>query len=107
MLFAPISAVTNGSNTIVAGVAGKRVRVVNYTLIAAGAVNATWKSAGGTALSGALPLAAQAGVSSASPSVDMGGQQGVLETLAQGDALTLTLDAAVQVSGHLAYVLVP
>lgn len=95
--FAQINASTSGDNTIVAAVTGKKIRVLQYVLIAAGAVNARWQSAAaGSYLSGALPLAAQAGASAA-----FGG--GLFETAA-GELLNLELSAAIQVSGHLTYV---
>lgn len=95
--FAPINAASSGDNTIVAAVAGKKIRVLAYTAIANGAVNARWQSGdAGSYLSGALPLAAQAGAAPA-----FGG--GLLET-ASGELLNLELSAAIQVSGHLTYV---
>ena len=37
--FAPISASSSGANAVVAAVTGKKVRVLSYLLVAAGAVN--------------------------------------------------------------------
>ena len=96
--FAVINAATSGNNTIVAAVTGKKIRVLSYVLISAGAVNATFQTgAGGTALTGALPLAAQAGASSGFSPV------GHFETVAAA-LLNLSLSAAIQVSGHVTYV---
>lgn len=94
--FAAIDVATIADHTIVAAKAGHSIRVKNYTIIAGGAVNVTWKS-GTNAISGALPLVANSG---AAPSA--GGDGHILDT-ADGEALKLTLDAAVQVSGHLCY----
>lgn len=92
---ASISAASSGANTIVAAQSGKQIRVLAYTIIAAGAVGATWKSAS-TSISGAMSLAANGGV--AQPFVEVG----VLQT-AVGELLGLTLDGAVQVSGYVVY----
>lgn len=94
--FAAINVATAADHTIVAAKSGHSIRVKNYTIIAAGAVNVTWKS-NTTALSGAMPLIANSG---AAPSA--GGDGHILDT-ADGEALKLTLDAAVQVSGHICY----
>lgn len=84
---------------MVAAVPGKKIRVKHYTLSAAGAVNAKWRSGTSTDLSGLIYLAA------AGSSADAGGvapPEGVFETAA-GQALTLDLSAAVAVGGHLTY----
>lgn len=104
--YAPINASANGDNVIVAApAAGLKIRVISYMLIANGTVNATWYSdlqATGTALSGALPLAAQAGASCAPGPITPAGQSAWLEAAA-AKALNLFLSAGVQVSGHLSY----
>lgn len=87
------------SSAIVAAVANKRIIVLDYTLIAAGTVNVTWqtKPAGAAvALSGAMPMVANAGIATTN-------EHGLIET-AVGDALHMLLSAPVQVSGHLSYV---
>jgi hypothetical protein len=43
--YAPINGNTIAEHSIVAAVAGKRIVVLNYVLVAAGAVTVTWKSA--------------------------------------------------------------
>ena len=100
-----IDVATLGGNTIVSNLgAGDTVRpayiyIVNYTLVSAGAVNAKWFSTG-TALSGAIPLAANTGV------VVSGGDINtpVMRSKVSPNAdLVLDLCAAVQVSGHLVY----
>lgn len=102
MKFSKIDASSSGSNTIVAAVAGKKIRVLSYVIIAAGAVTAKWQSAS-TDLTGAMSLAANGG---AAPSVSVlapGGVYGLFET-ASGEALNLNLGGAVNVSGHLTYI---
>lgn len=81
--------------------AGKAIRVLSYTLIAAGAVNVTWKS-GATAKSGAMPLAANTGVSR-----PQGGDGDRAFTCAANQALLLGVSGAVQVSGHGTFAIVP
>lgn len=94
---AAISAAASGSNTLVAAVPGKKILVLKAALMAAGAVNATFKSSTTSSLTGAFPLAANGGVGIGYCPL------GNLATVA-GEALTLNLDAAVQVSGYLVYV---
>lgn len=99
-MYAPISGSTNGDNTVVAAVSGLKIRVLSYTLIAASAVNVRFESgAGGTALTGVMPVGANGGVSATFCPA------GHFETAA-GSLLNMELGGAVQVSGHLTYVLV-
>lgn len=88
----------DGSAVIAAPGAGFCVRVLSYTMVGGGAVNATWKS-GATAKSGAIPLAANTG---ASPP---GNPDGGARQFQGGDneAIFLNLSGAVQVSGHGTY----
>lgn len=95
--FAAINKATLAEHTIVAAVANKRIRVINYTLIADALVDATWKS-NTTALTGPLGFPANGGCS------PQGDQKSPQFETAAGEALVLSLTAAVQVSGHLAYV---
>lgn len=101
--FAKIDVAASGDNTIVAAVAAsapepaKKIRVLGYVLVADGAVTAQWQSgAAGTALSGAMSLAANGGVSAPFSPV------GQFETVA-GALLNLSLGGAVGVRGHLVY----
>ncbi len=108
MAFAKIDAASSGDNTLVTGVAGYKIRVVGYTLVAAGTTTVAFQSgAGGTALTGAMPLVANTGVSAATgaPEGEGGSNNGLFET-ASGALLNLRLSQAIQVSGHLSYVLV-
>ena len=99
-----IDAASNAAagNTLVASVAGKRLCILGVTLIAAGTVSTTFYSGpgdSGTALSGALPLAANGGFV-VNPPADPAMHW--LETVA-GQALTLKLSAAIQCSGFITY----
>jgi hypothetical protein len=103
MKFAAISAASSGSNEIVAAVAGKRIKVLAYTVISAGSVSMTWRSAS-TAISGAMPLAANGGAAPSGGSVSPLGNMPLLQTEV-GEALNINLSSAVGVYGHLTYVL--
>jgi hypothetical protein len=94
---AVISASSSGDNTLVAAVTGKRIRVLQFTLVAAGAVTVRFESAAsGTALTGVMSLAANAGISTTWCPV------GHFHTIA-GELLNLELGGAVQVGGWLKY----
>lgn len=96
--FAVINVSSSGDTTIVALVSSKVIRVLSYVLVADGAVAAKFTSgAAGTALTGAMSLAANGGV--AAPFNPVGHFQ-----TASGVALVLNLGAAVGARGHLTYV---
>ena len=94
--FAKIDTAASGSSALVGAVSGKKIRVMSLNFIAGGDVSVSLLSAA-TALTGAYPLTAQAGLSAT------GGAYGVMET-ASGQALNINLSAAVQVSGVLSYI---
>lgn len=98
--YAVIDHATSGNNTLVAAVTGKKIRVLAFLLVAAGAVSARFESdADGTALTGVMSLAANAVVeASHNPA-------GWFETAA-GELLNLELSGAVSVDGVLVYALV-
>jgi hypothetical protein len=100
-LFAAISVAAAGDNTLVAADATKKIKVLQYTIVADGTVAATFKSGAATALTGALPLVVNSGV--ASPFVAPG--HGHLLETAVNQALVLNLSAAIGVRGHLTYIL--
>lgn len=96
--FAAISASSSGDNTLVAAVSGKKIRVISCMLIASAAVTVRFEDgAGGTALTGQMDLAANAGA--VMPQAELGWFEGSSNTL-----LNLELSSAVQVSGCLVYV---
>jgi len=95
-----VSAASSGDNTLLAAQTGYKIRVLSYTLVAAGTVTAAFESgAGGTALTGDMTLVA--GV----PLVVPLAREGHFETAA-ATLLNLELGGAVQVSGHIVYCLV-
>ncbi len=98
LLKAVISTAASGSTSIVAVGTDttKAIYVVNFSLVAAGAVSVKWQS-GAIDLSGAYPLAANGGLE-ASGTIDE-----PLTWTAVNAALQLNLSAAVQVSGMLVY----
>jgi hypothetical protein len=97
VLRAPIIAASAGNNTLVAAVAGKKIRVHNVVLVGSAAVTAQFQSgAGGTNLTGAVALAANTGFA---PGFD---PEGHFET-APGALLNLSLGTAVAVAGWLTY----
>jgi hypothetical protein len=104
MKFAAINASSSGINTIVAAISDKKIRVVSYVIIAAGAVTAAWQS-GSTPLSGPMSLAASGGASASIGILAPIGTYGLFQTNAN-EALNLNLGGAVNVSGHLCYILV-
>lgn len=97
--WAAISAASSGNNTLVAAVAGKKITVLGYVIVADGAVAAKFTDgAGGTDLTGAMSLAANGGVSARSE-MNAPMLQGGTNT-----ALVLNLSAAVGVRGHMTYI---
>lgn len=101
--YAVISRASSGE--VVAAVAGKRIRVVSYVMVAAGAVTVRIDSAT-TPISGVMSLITGTPLVVPHAPEGVAGQKGYMQT-AQGEALNLTLGGAVQVSGHLVYELVP
>ena len=88
----------SGDTSIVAAVAGKRIKVVSYVLVPAGALTARFESAaGGTALTGVMSLAANA-------ELEAGYCPAGHFRTAEGEALSLELSASTA-DGHLTYIL--
>lgn len=97
--YAAISASASGDNTIVTAVAGKKIRVLAYNLIGAGAVSARFQSgASGAYLTGAKAIAG-AGGGICAPFNPVGW----FETAAAA-LLNLELSDAVAVGGEIVYV---
>lgn len=100
VLYAVVQASTSGDNTIVPAVTGYKIRVISYSLVCTSVVSARFESgAGGTAMTGQMPFAANGGIS------DYCGQEGCFETLS-GQLLNLELSGAVLVAGRVSYILV-
>lgn len=97
--FAKISTSASGASTVVALVAGKKIRVLQFWLTASGAVNAKFQShIAPTDLTGLLYMAT-AGDGAAMNFCPVG----LFETVA-GEALDINLSGAVAVGGGLVYV---
>lgn len=97
--YAKISASASGNNTLVAAVTDKKIRVLQYNFVVAGAVNVKFQSAaGGTDISGLKTFAAAGGGMGAGYS-----PVGWFETAA-GALLNLSLSGAVLVGGELVYI---
>lgn len=95
--YAVVNTAASGDTPIVALVAGRRIRLLGYTLVADGTVAVTWRS-NATPLTGAMALV----VNSVLESGD-GSLAGLLET-AEGEALNINLSLAVGVRGHVKYI---
>ncbi len=98
VLFASFSDATGDRNVVVAANATKKIRVLSYTLNAAGGANTvTWETAT-TALAGAMDIVDNA-------SLHASCVHGLMETVAN-EALNLSMTAATLVAGHVTYVLI-
>ncbi len=96
--FAPISASASGDNTVVAAVAGKKIRVLKYTILANGTVAVKFRSPSVADLTGLMTLGTNSGVGGAFCPI------GLFETAA-GDPLIVNLSGGTGgVAGHLTYV---
>jgi hypothetical protein len=93
----------SGDLTVLAGVAGKAIRVLNYVLVSPSTVAVIWKD-GGTALTGAMTIPAQ-GLWPGYASFGAGQSAGHFDT-SSGNNLVLNVGSAVQVSGYVNYILV-
>ena len=98
--YASVDAASSGDNTLVAAVAGKRIRVLSLFLVASGAVTVAFESsASGTALTGDMNVGANGNV------VMPFNPEGWFQTVA-GELLNMELGGATSVDGCLTYVLV-
>lgn len=95
--YAIIDAATSGDNTLVPAVASRKIRILSAFLVASAAVTVRFESgAGGTALSGQMVLAANAGF--VLPYNPHGWNETAVNTL-----LNLELSGAISVDGMLTY----
>lgn len=100
VLTAAINATTtSGDNDIVAADTNNKIKVIGYVLVAAAGTTVTWKR-GSTALSGAMALATNGGISA-----PLNSETSWFQT-AVNEKLVLTLGAGA-VQGHVVYVLEP
>lgn len=96
-LYAPIDVSTSGDHVVVPSRYGYSIRVLKYTLMAAGAVAIQWKTDDGSVLSGPMTFASVG--------------NGIIETTDPDGhfvgplhyGLVLNLSANVAVGGHLVY----
>ncbi len=102
--YAKISAASSGNNTIVAAPSdGKKIVVLAYTIIADTSVTAKFQDgAGGTDLTGAM----KCGTASDPGGVSVAYAEGGHFACTANTLLNLSLGSAVQVSGHVTYILV-
>lgn len=92
------SPAASGNNTLVAGVTGRKIRVLSAILVAAGTVSPKFQSgAGGTDLTGAMPMVANGVITLPF------NPEGWFET-APGALLNLNLNVAISVTGVVTYV---
>jgi len=94
--FAAITTTASGATTIVPAVTDKKIVVKGYMLLSTGANTVTFKS-NTTPITGAMDPAANGGMSYS------GSADSPAFATAAGEALTLTLGQAAQVSGHVCY----
>ncbi len=96
---AVIQVTGSGNQQLKAGVAGKRIRVINYTILTDKATTVQFKS-GTTNLTGTMSLALDGGISA-----DVHPASQVFATLA-GEALNMELgNIAANVAGHFEFLL--
>src|SRR5881397_428165 len=99
LIYANVSPASIADNTIVAGVAGQRIRVVSIIMSASGGVNtATWKS-NTAAIAPAMTLEANQIIVASGP------RDVYLFQTASGAALNLALTAATLVGVSVVYVI--
>jgi hypothetical protein len=97
--FAAISASASGNSTAVAAVVGKKIRVLSYRFQAGADVDVKFRdNTAGVDLTGAMSTGTKGGGGGSAFS-----PVGHFETAA-GNALSINLSGAVQVSGHLTYI---
>lgn len=87
----------SASADLVALVSGKKIRVLAYTIVVGAAVTIKFQSGGSTDLTGAMPLAANGGISAPFSPL------GHFETAA-GAKLNLVLGSSQAFAGHITYV---
>jgi hypothetical protein len=129
MLYTPVNVTSDGQATLIQGVIGKRIRVVGGALTFSATGNFTlFSDATGVVVAGPFYGIAGSQLTLAPlPEAYADGQQGVFETVNQGDGLTinvvsgaafldqtggglilgLSAPSQLSVGGYLAYVLVP
>lgn len=95
---AKIECSSTGANTVIPGVEGKQILLLEWELIAHGAVIARWEMEDGTDLTGRYKLADTGGIRG-------GSEVGMVDPVDEGDDLVLNLSTSVEVGGCLNYAL--
>lgn len=100
ILHQPVDISSSGSNTIIGGQQGMKIKLLSAVLVAGGTVSVTWQSDSDD-LSGEIPLVVNSGLvlPASSPA------QGEYLATDTGSALNINLSDGVQVSGHVSYYL--
>lgn len=96
-LFTKLDAQADGDNTIIAGVAGKQIRVLGYHLMATGAGTVIFKDA--------IDFRAYFSLAANGAATYAGTHDAPAFDCAVGQALTVTNPAGVDTKGHITYVL--
>lgn len=94
----PINASLSGDNVIISGVGGKVIYVTFYFISPHADVIVTWESSGGLVIGGGASFIQKGGVV-------CGPSRAPLLKTVKGEGLILNLSGAVQVGGHLTYIL--
>jgi hypothetical protein len=92
--YAPINATTSGDTQIVAGVSGKRIRVIAYAVVASATVSIKFRS-GTSDITGSMRVVEGGGIAHA--------YDGGLFQTAVGQALNINLSANATVGGYVVY----
>ena len=97
--FVRVNATSDGDNTVIAAVVGKKIRVIGYAIVASAAGTVTIQDSQGTpVIHASFPLAANGGVSYAG-SIDAP----AFET-AEGFGVEISNGAGVDTLGHMTYI---
>ena len=102
MLSIPINVSASGDSVLVAAVPGFKIRVFSYSLMANGAVSATFKDSAGNSLAGPFPFAAAGQSIAEAQGLHTPERSGLFDT-ALGASLKINLGGNVQVGGRLSY----
>ena len=94
VLYAPINATASGDTQIVAGVSGKRIRVIAYAIVASATVNVKFRS-NTTDITGAMRIVEGGGIAHAY-------DQGLFQT-AVSESLNINLSNNATVGGYVVY----
>jgi len=100
-----ISTTGNTSTVVITGVAGKRIRVLAYTMSSSTTAETRWFS-GATALSGVMHTGANGNIAIHLGDNWPSGGLPVLQTIAGEDLILTTTNTAGVIGGHLTYVMV-